>query len=215
MQFTTKDIIKLIIPIILENLLAITIGMFDGIMVASEGEVAVSGVSLTGALDVFLVVFFTALCAGGGIVISQFFGKKDLVKSRETAKQLFYATLIMSLLLAVPVGIFRSPILHLIYGSVEPSVMQSAEIYFLTLAISYPFLAICSAGNTVLRAQGRTKVTLINSLFGNGFNICGNAILIYGLKLGVLGAGIATLLSRVLASALSLIMCLKKTENGV
>ena len=215
MRFSTKDIIKLIIPIILECLLAITIGMFDGIMVASEGENAVSGVSLTSALDVFLVVFFTALCAGGGIVISQFFGKKDLEKSRETAKQLLYATIVISLVIAIPVGIFHSPLLHLIYGSVETEVMKNAEIYFITLAISYPFLAISNAGNTVLRAQGRTKVTLYNSLIINAFNIGGNALLIYVFKMGVLGAGIATLTARIIGSILSLAMCLKKKENGV
>lgn len=215
MRFSTKDIIKLTVPIILESLLGITIGMFDGIMVASEGEVAVSGVSLTNSLDIFLIMFFTSLAVGGGIVISQFFGKKDLEKSRETAKQLVYITLIIATVIAIPTLIFRSPLLHLIYGSVEPAVMQNAETYFLTLAISYPFLAINSSANAILRAQGRTKTTLFISIFGNAFNICGNAILIYGFNLGVLGAGIATLISRIISGFLGLLLCLKKQENGV
>ena len=215
MRFSTKSIIKLTIPIILENLLIVTVGMFDGIMVASSGETAVSGVSLGDSINVFLTMFFAALSSGGAIVISQLFGKKDILGARETAKQLFFVTLAISTLLCLIISFLHTQILNLIYGSVELGVMENAKVYFFVTGLSYPFWGVISAGNSILRAQGKTKTTLLISILGNLINVAGNALLIYGFNMGVLGAAVATLFSRIVAAIFSTILVVIKTDTGI
>ena len=195
MRFTTKDILKIIVPIILEQLLAITVGMFDSIMVSSEGEAAVSGVSLVDSVNVFLTVLFFSLSSGGAIVLSQLLGKKDTTTANEAAKQIIYITTSISLLLCILVVFLRAPLLNLIFGKVETDVMENAKIYFLLTGISYPFIAIMGSANAIFRAQKKSNITLYSSIVSNLINIAGNALLIYVFKMGVLGAGFATLFS--------------------
>ena len=75
--FTRRQLLSLIIPLIIEQFLSIFVGMADTVMVSSAGEAAVSGVSLVDTLNVLLVVLFTALTAGGSVVISQNLGAKN------------------------------------------------------------------------------------------------------------------------------------------
>ena len=215
MKFKTKDIIKLAIPIILEFLLTIMANLFDGIMVSSEGEAAVSGVSLTGSVNAFLVVFFLSLCSGGAIVIAQLIGKKDIDTANETAKQLLYISLAISVFICIIVMTLHGPILQLVFGKVDAEVMENAKIYFFITGISYPFIGIQSASSSILRAQGRTKLTLAISVGGNLVNIVGNAILIFVCGMGVKGAAIATLISYIVAAAIALIFTLRKKHNVV
>ncbi|MBO5224351.1 MAG: MATE family efflux transporter [Clostridia bacterium] len=215
MRFTTKDILKIIIPIILEQLLAITVGMFDSIMVSSEGEAAVSGVSLVDSVNVFLTVLFFSLSSGGAIVLSQLLGKKDTTTANEAAKQIIYITVMVALVIGILVVCLQAPLLNLVFGKVEADVMENAKIYFLLTGISYPFIAITGATNAIFRAQKKTGITLLLSIVSNGINIVGNAILIYVFKMGVLGAGIATLFSRIVTAIVALILVCRKKNNEI
>ena len=102
--------------------------------------------------------------------------------------------------------IFNRSIIHFIFGTIEKAVFDNASIYFYITALSYPFLGIYNAGAALFRSIGNSKISMNTSLFMNIINIAGNAFLIFGLKMGVAGVAIATLISRALACAL--IMCL-------
>lgn len=67
-MFTRRQLRVLILPLIVEQFLAVTIGMADSVMVASCGEAAVSGVSLVDSLNILLINVFSALATGGAIV---------------------------------------------------------------------------------------------------------------------------------------------------
>ena len=77
--------------------------------------------------------------------------------------------------------------------------MRYAETYFLLSALSYPFIGLYNAGAALFRAQGNSKVSMMSSLVMNVVNIGGNAILIFGFGMGVLGAALASLVSRAIA----------------
>ena len=79
--------------------------------------------------------------------------------------------------------------------------MASAQIYFTLTALSYPFLALYNAGAALYRSMGKTRVTLIISIVMNVINLVGNAITIYAMGMGAAGAGLATLISRVVGGA--------------
>lgn len=203
MLFSRADLKRLLIPLLLEQLLVVLVGMVDTVMVASCGETAVSGVSLVDSINVLLIAAFGALATGGAVLTSQFLGKKNPQQAGRSAKMLFYVILLVSLVLMGLCLIFGNSLLSLIFGAIEPEVMTAAQTYFFLSALSYPFLAMYNASCALLRSQGNAKATLTTSAVMNLINLCGNALLIYGFDLGVAGAGIATLLCRIVGALMT------------
>lgn len=197
--FSNRDLKKLIIPLIVEQILVIMVGFFDTVMVASVGESAVSAVSLVDGINILLINIFAALGTGGAVVAAQFIGQGALNKAKLSAKQLILITAIISLIIMVVVIGFNTSLLHLIFGDVDVEVMKNAEIYFLFSAMSYPFIALYNSGAALFRAIGNSKVAMINSAIMNVINIILNAIFIFGFNWGVFGAVLATLIARTVA----------------
>ena len=200
--FSSAALRKLIVPLVVEQFLAMTIGMADTIMVTSVGEHAVSGVSLVDNISTLLINVFSALATGGAVVAAQYLGSRDEENACSAAKQLFYAIGALSAATMAFCLLFREPILRLVFGQLEADVMDSAMTYFLLTAISYPLLAIYNAGAALFRAMGNSKVSMLASLLMNIVNIGLNAVLIYGAGIGVAGAGFGTLFSRLAGAAL-------------
>lgn len=212
--FSRRDLFKLILPMIVQQVLAITVSTMDSVMVASAGEAAVSGVSLVGTLDALLVIAFSSLVTGGTVAVSHALGTGDREFSRECAKQLIFVSTGIALLIAVVVGVFRQPILTALYGSAEASVLESANSYLGILVISFPFLAMYSSGVAIFRTMGDTMTGLRLSLVENVLNVAGNAALIYGLHMGAAGAAAATLISRVFCSVI-IMAKLRSQKNDI
>ena len=206
MLFSKQDIRKILFPLLVEQILAVALGMFDSMMVSSVGEAAVSGVSLVDSISILLINVFSALATGGAVVCSQFLGHKDAEGARSSAKQLYYAVFAVSSLLMTIALVFSSQILHLIFGKVEADVMAFAKTYFVITAISYPFLGLYNGGAALFRAMGNSKISLYVSLAMNLLNVGGNALLIYGFNMGVTGAALSTLAARIFGAAVMLIL---------
>lgn len=200
--FSSAALRKLIVPLVVEQFLAMTIGMADTIMVTSVGEHAVSGVSLVDNISTLLINVFSALATGGAVVAAQYLGSRDEENACSAAKQLFYAIGALSAATMAVCLLFREPILRLVFGHLEDNVMEAAMTYFLLTAISYPLLAIYNAGAALFRAMGNSKVSMLASFLMNIVNIGLNAILIYGADIGVAGAGFGTLFSRLAGAVL-------------
>lgn len=212
MKFTRQQLFKLIFPLLIQQILAVTIGLADSMMVSSAGEEAVSGVSLVNSLDILLITMFSALASGGAIVTSQFIGKGDLDLANRSAKQLIYVTTGVALVVSTVVLLLRVPLLDLLFGDVEAAVMSHALAYFLFIALSFPFLAIYDSGAAILRSMGKSTVTMTVSVGMNLMNVVGNAVLIFGFHLGAAGAAIATLISRVVGAAIMLLVIHNKNN---
>lgn len=210
--FTREDLKKLIIPLIIEQMLALSIGLFDTLMVSSCGEASVSGVSLVDSISVLLIQILSALATGGAVVCSQYLGKKMPEKAKLSAGQLMFIMLTSSGTVMILVLFLHRFLLRAIFGQIEADVMDAAQIYFLISAISYPFLGVYNAGAALFRSIGNSKISMYTSLVMNVINIGGNAILIYGFGIGVTGAALATLIAR-MASALVMIVLLTKKDN--
>lgn len=195
--FTNKDLRKLILPLILEQALAITVGMADTMMISSVGEVAVSGVSLVDMINMLLFSVFSALATGGAVVVSQNIGARKMDEARRAAKQLLAAVLVISSIVAVLTALFREELLGLLFGNIEADVMEAAIIYLVISAVSFPFLGIYNACAALFRAMGKTDITFKVSVVGNIINVAGNAVCIFVFHMGVAGVAIPSLISRV------------------
>lgn len=208
--FSRSAVIKLMIPLIIQQVLNVLVGTMDSVMVAHAGEAAVSGVSLINTLDTLLIIFFTALVGGGSVVVAQALGKKEGKNVNEAAKQLLYIVTMVAIALTVIVLTFRDPLLSVLFGDVEQDVMDSASSYFFFVAISFPLLAINEGIGACFRSSGNTLISLLVSMVINIANVCGNAILIYGFEMGAAGAAIATSFARLVGSVVLLILIHRK-----
>lgn len=197
MMFSNKQLITLLLPIMVEQLLNSFMGMADTMMVSNVGSAAISAVSLVDSINVLVIQVFTALGAGAAIICSQYLGRGDRESSNEAARQVTLSVLTISTVLSILCIVFRGPLLHLIFGQVEEAVMDNSMIYFLLTAISFPFIALFDAGGAFYRAAGNSRFPMMISVLSNGLNIAGNAVLIFGFQMGVEGAALSTLFSRI------------------
>lgn len=194
--FSKKDLRKLIIPLILEQTLAITVGMADTMMISSAGEAAVSGVSLVDMFNNLIISVLAALATGGAVVTSQCIGAGRREEACRSARQLVFTEAAITIGSSVLVLLFHRQILGLFFGQIEADVMQNAIIYLIISVFSFPLLAVYDSCAALYRSMGNAQITLKISLLMNVINVVGNAIGVYVLKLGVAGVAIPSLVSR-------------------
>ena len=199
--FTRQALVALLLPLIAEQALSVTIGLADTLMVSSVGEAAVSGVSLVDSFNTLMIQVMSALATGGAVVASQYIGHREPKNAKAAAAQILFVLASFSLVVAAVVVVGRHAILRGIFGSIDADVMRYAETYFLLSALSYPFIGLYNAGAALFRAQGNSKISMLSSLVMNVINIGGNAVLIFGFGMGVMGAALASLVSRAVACA--------------
>lgn len=194
--FSKKDLRKLIIPLILEQTLAITVGMADTMMISSAGEAAVSGVSLVDMFNNLIISVLAALATGGAVVTSQCIGAGRREEACRSARQLVFTEAAITIGISVLVLLFHRQILGLFFGQIEADVMQNAIIYLIISVFSFPLLAVYDSCAALYRSMGNAQITLKISLLMNVINVVGNAIGVYVLKQGVAGVAIPSLVSR-------------------
>ncbi|MBS5843713.1 MAG: MATE family efflux transporter [Clostridiales bacterium] len=204
---------KLVLPIIIEQLLASTIGLFDTIMVSSAGEAAVAGVSTVDSLNLLLINLFMGIATGTTVVISQYIGANRYKDAKRTATQSLWASIFISVLIMTLCVIDCHWVLSLLFGKIEQDVMGHAVSYFLYSAISYPFLAVYSTCAAIYRAKGNATATMIISIIMNIINVSGNAIFIYGFKMGAGGAALSSLISRAVGAMIMVLLLLRRSEE--
>ena len=205
-DFTKEDLRRLIIPLVIEQLLAITVGLFDSVMVSQVGEAAISAVSLVDTVNVLLVNAFSALATGGAVIAGQYLGRREPDKAGHSGAQLLLFMGEASILIMMVFYLAKGFVLGVVFGQVEPDVAAYANTYYIIVEASIPFLAIYSAGAALFRVMGNSRVSMQVSLGMNLINIAGNALLIFGLHMGVEGVAIPTLVSRAAAAAAMVVL---------
>jgi len=208
-DWNNKRLFSLFWPLIVEQLLVVMIGIVDMVMVSSVGEYAVSGVSLVESINFLIITAFNAVATGGSVVASQYLGRKDEKSACCSARQLIYVGVTISVIMMIFTLFTRRPILGLIYGNITEDVMQAADVYFLWIALSYPFLALYTAAAAMFRSMGNSKVPMRTVVLLNIFNVGGNALFIYGFGLGVAGAAISTFIGRLVVALLLMHLLIK------
>lgn len=204
----------MILPLFIEQLLAMLVGMLDTVMVSSAGEAAISGVSIVNDVNNLAIMILSAIAGGGAVVVSQYLGNQDRENSNLSAGQLVLLSFVVSMCISIGCLCFYRQILHMLYGSVEAEVMVAAETYFWITALSFPFLGVYNASAAIYRSMNLTKATMYVSMIMNTINVVGNAVCVYGLHMGVAGVAWPTLVSRAVAGILMMYLAIHY-ENTV
>lgn len=204
--FSRNDLVRLIIPLIVDQFLQVAVGLSDSIMVARVGEAAVSGVSLVDTVMLLIINIFTALATGGAVIAGQYLGRKDPKTGCEATAQLFNFTFLFSIFIMILGYLGQNVILYHVFGKIEPEVMKDSRTYLLIVLSSIPMIAMYNAGAAIFRAMGNSNIAMKTSLLMNSINIFGNALLIFGFHRGVEGVAIPTVVSRGVACVVILIL---------
>ena len=205
----------MIVPLFLEQLLVMLVGLADTLAVSYAGEAAVSGVSLVNQFNTIFIYLFTALASGGAVVISQYIGRKAMDDAGESASQLLLFSVIFSVLISVLVLIGNEEMLRLMFGKVESDVMRACITYLRISAYSYPALAVYNAGAALFRSMGKTSVTMYLSVASNIINVIGNLIGVFVLHAGVAGVAWPSLIARTFSAVVITLLCFCKKNNVI
>jgi putative MATE family efflux protein len=200
--YSNADLKRLILPLIMEQLLAILVGMLDTVMISGVGEAAVSGVSLVDNINILVINIFSALATGGAVVAGHAIGQNDRNQAGKAAWQMVLFLLYTSFVTTVILLGAHKGILRVVFGQVEEDVMASATTYLIITGLSICPLALYNGCAALFRAMGDSRTTMLISLLMNLINLIGNSILIFGCNMGVAGAAIATLIARTVAAVL-------------
>lgn len=208
-RFTNKKLIALMLPLAVDQLLNSFMGTVDTLVVSNLGSAAISAVSLVDSINILVVQAFFALASGGTVVCSHYLGCEKKERATNAARQLLFITFAMSLVIAIACHLFSDQLLGVIFGQVEPAVMDNAKKYFFFSAMSYPFIALYDDGACILRAQENSKLPMQISFVANGINVALNLIFVWVLHLGVAGSSAATMIAR----AFAMVAVLYKLRN--
>ena len=204
--FSRRGLWKLIFPLMIEQTLTALMGVADTLMVSAVGEASISGVTCVDQVNSLILFVFESFSVGGGVLCAQYVGRRDRDAVRCVVRQLMTLVPVVAVAVTALCAAFASPLLKLLYASMEADVFAEALIYFRITLLSCPFLALYTAGAALYRACGEPKLPVAVIGVGNVLNIIGNAILIFGFHMGAEGAAWSTLFSRVFSCAALLIL---------
>ena len=212
LRFSNRDLSRMVIPLFLEQLLVMLVGVADTFVISFCGEAAVSGVSLVNQFNTIFIYLFTAVASGGAVIISQYIGSRNSQMAGKTSSQLFMFSGVFSIAASVLILLGNRQILTALFGRVEPDVMDACVTYLRISAYSYPALAVYNAGASVYRSMGKTDTTMYISVVSNVINVIGNCIGVFVLDAGVAGVAYPSLIARVVSALWITALCFSRKK---
>lgn len=213
MLFSNQDLKKLIIPLIIEQVLMMIVGMADTMMVSYVGEAAISGVGLVDMVNNLIITVLSAIATGGAVIVSQYIGSQNKKNAIFASGQLMTITVIISMIIMIVCLAFRQSILSLFFGSIDADVMQASLTYFFITALSFPFLGIYNSASAMFRSIGKTQMIMYLSLLMNIINIIGNYLGVFVFHAGVAGVAVPTLVSRIVVAVMIFVSSLNRRHS--
>ena len=211
-MFSNKALKKLILPLIIEQILIMAVGVADTVIVSYAGEVAISGVGLVDMFNNLIITVLAAIDAGGAIIVSQYIGNKDRKNANKASSQLLTITIVIATVIMLGCLVFHRILLSTFFGAIEMDVMKAATTYFLISAISFPFLGVYNSAAALYRSMEKTRTTMYVSILMNIINVVGNYIGVFILHAGVAGVAVPTLISRIVAAIIMFALSLNSSN---
>ena len=200
-----KQILALSLPAAFQSALSLLVVMADNVMVTRTGAYALSAVAQSNAITTFVTAGLNGLATGAVVLISQYWGKRDMKRIKTICSVAAAACLLFAVLCVIAVRLFPRPLLRLVINAGETQVINLAMQYLPIVAFSYLPYALTAAMVGMLKGVEVVRVTLYAALLSLISNVIFNYILIFGHlglpAMGVTGAAIATVLARIVECA--------------
>ena len=204
-----KKVIKIGLPVSLENMIYGLINFIDVFMVGNEnfvylglGTVAVAGLGFANQMFLIFTVALFGLYSGGGILAAQYFGSKDYKNLKKCLGVSLVVGVSFSILFNLVMLFMPKEIIGLY--TVDKKVIEIGAKYLKIVSFTYPLVGVGFAFNMMLRSIGETKYSMYSSILGLIINSFGNYMLIFGKfgfpAMGVEGAALATLIARIIST---------------
>lgn len=209
---------KLAIPVALQQLISICVVMLDNVMVASLGDLALSSVSQANQVTVFFTFIVRGVSGGAALMISQYWGKKDMERIKQIFAVIFQITGIVALV--VNLFVFCCPSAVLRFFTDDTEIIASAQGYIKIVSFSYFLFALADTFAAMLRCVEIVKITFVVSVISLFVNLFLNYSLIGGNfgfpALGIEGAAIATVIARGVELAVVMVyfFCIQKRVDA-
>lgn len=217
-RMTTEPISKLIIslsiPTVASMLITNIYNLVDAYFVGKLGTSASAAIGIVlGIQAIFQAVGFM-FGHGAGSIISRRLGAKDHEAAGRFASTSFFLSLIVSVIIAILGILFLTPLMRLL-GSTD-TILPFAENYGVYILISAPALTASCVLNNIMRYEGKAFWAMIGLVSGGVLNMIGDPIFMFGLNMGIDGAGLSTALSQYISFGILLYMFLSgKTESKI
>lgn len=201
-----KSLIALAVPAALQNLIAFAVGFADNLMVGALGDIAVSGVYMGGQIQTFLQIFSAGIEGTVLILSAQYWGKGDRGSIKKIVSVGLRFSLIFGAVITVLCFVFPEFIISLF--AKETAVIEAGADYLKIVCLSYIFFCITQTLIAAMRSVEVVKIGTAVSFMSLVINVILNYVLIFGINgvvspLGVKGAAIATLISRIAETAVT------------
>lgn len=196
----TKELLRIALPAMAENILQMLMGMVDSYLVASIGLVALSGVSLANNILAVYQAIFIALAAAISARLAQILGQGKFEKVGHTANEGLKITACISLLLG-GLAVLAGPHLLTSLGA-EVAVAQAGGLYLMLVGGGILFLGLMMSLGAMLRTLGQPRFPMYISLLSNLLNVLFSAFAVFVLHAGVAGVALGTMLSRLIGCLL-------------
>lgn len=195
-----RQMFKLAIPIIIQNLLSAAVNSSDVIMLNYVGQSAISAVSLAANYSNILFMVYYGLGTGASLLCAQYFGKKNMQAIHAVEGIALRFSLAISALVAL--AAFTIPQRMLLLFTSDQELIAIGSSYIRIMGITYLCWGVTEIYLAILRSIGRVTISMALNMLAFGLNILLNAVFIFGLfgapKLGVTGVAIATASSRLI-----------------
>ena len=190
------SLVAIAIPISLQALLQNFVNMLDTIMIGRLGSVEIAAVGLGNQIFFILNMILFGITSGGSVFIAQFWGKKDLAGIRKSLGLMTLIAFVVSVIFTITCLLIPNQLIRLY--SPDPQVIQVGGTYLRFVCLSYIPTAISFSITLALRSTERVKLPLVCTSISLFTNLIANYLLIFVAGLGVKGAAIATIISRII-----------------
>lgn len=194
------QIVRLVIPVVIQNLLSAAVSSADVVMLNYVGQDAISAVSLASQYANVLFMIYYGLGTGATMLCAQYYGKKDYMAIRAVEGIALRFSLVVSAVFAALALCVPQQLMRLFTN--EQRLIELGAEYLRYMSVAYLCWSVIEVYLSVLRSMERVTICMALNMVAFGLNILLNAVFIFGLfgapKLGVSGVALATAISRVL-----------------
>ena len=193
-----KTLLMIALPVAFQSLISLSVNMMDNIMVGSLGEIKMSGVALANQVTVFLTFFIRGASGGASVLISQYWGKKDMTRIKSVFGIVFQLSLLTTTIAAIMIHTFPGAVMSVFTN--DPRIIAEGMQFIQIVCFSYVLYSITDTMVGMLRCVEVVKVSLYIAILTLVVNTFFNYALIFGHfgfpQMGIRGSATATVIAR-------------------